>query len=197
MSFPCKRESITKGTYMYIGEMLHAIRKSKRISLTELSEKSGVQMATLSRIENKKMVGTLESHIQIAKALGIDVTELYKGLSHQNAIIDFGNDKNTDVFTHSDEASFEILTKNIMNKKMMPTLVRIEEGGKTNKEQSPGGAEKFIFVLDGHVEININSQLFTLHKNNTLYFDASLPHFYRNTGKGVIRLISVVTPVSL
>jgi len=61
---------------MYIGEKLHAIRKAKRISLTELSEKSGVQMATLSRIENKKMVGTLESHMQIAKVLGIDVTEL-------------------------------------------------------------------------------------------------------------------------
>ena len=39
---------------MYIGEKLHAIRKAKRISLTELSEKSGVQMATLSRIENQK-----------------------------------------------------------------------------------------------------------------------------------------------
>ena len=106
----------------------------------------------------------------------------------QNAIIDFGNDKNTDVFTHSDEASFEILTKNIMNKKMMPTLVRIEEGGKTNKEQSQGGAEKFIFVLDGHVEINVNNQVFILHKYNTLYFDASLPHHFRNTGKGAAKI---------
>lgn len=182
---------------MYIGEKLHAIRKAKRISLTELSEKSGVQMATLSRIENKKMVGTLESHIQIAKVLGIDVTELYKGLSQQNAIIDFGNDKNTDVFTHSDEASFEILTKNIMNKKMMPTLVRIEEGGKTNKEQNQGGSEKFVFVIDGHVEVNINNQAFALHKNNTLYFDATLPHYFRNTGKGIVKLICVGTPVSL
>ena len=182
---------------MYIGEKLHAIRKAKRISLTELSEKSGVQMATLSRIENKKMVGTLESHMQIAKALGIDITELYKGLSHQNAIVDFGHDKNMDVFTHSDEASYEILTKNIMNKKMMPTLVRIEEGGKTNKEQNQIGTEKFIFVLDGHVEINVNAQVFTLHKYNTLYFDASLPHFFKNTGKGVVKIICVGTPVSL
>ena len=182
---------------MYIGEKLHAIRKAKRISLTELSGKSGVQMATLSRIENKKMVGTLESHMQIAKALGIDVTELYQGLSHQNALIDFGHDKNTDVFTHSDAASFEILTKNILNKKMMPTLVRIEEGGKTNKEQAQGGAEKFIFLLDGHVEINVNSQVFILNKFNTLYFDAALPHYFRNIGKGVVKLISVVTPVSL
>jgi len=182
---------------MYIGEKLHAIRKAKRISLTELSEKSGVQMATLSRIENKKMVGTLDSHMQIAKALGIDVTELYKGLSHQNATIDFGHDKNTDVFTHSDGASFEILTKNIMTKKMMPTLVRLEEGGKTSKEQSSGGAEKFIFVLDGHVDVNIDAQVFNLHKYNTLYFDASLPHFYTNAGKGVVKIICVGTPVSL
>ena len=143
------------------------------------------------------MVGTLESHMQIAKVLGIDVTELYKGLSHQNAIIDFGNDRNTDVFTHSDEASFEILTKNIMNKKMMPTLVRIEEGGKTNKEQNQGGSEKFVFVLDGHVEVNINNQAFALHKYNTLYFDATLPHYFRNTGKGIVKLICVGTPVSL
>ena len=182
---------------MFIGEKLHALRKAKRISLTELSEKSGVQMATLSRIENKKMVGTLDSHMQIAKALGVDVTDLYKGLSHQNAVIEFGHEKNTDVFTHSDEASFEILTKNIMNKKMMPTLVRIEEGGKTNKEQAQGGTEKFIFVLDGHVEISVNGQLFTLHKFNTLYFDASLPHFFRNNGKGAVKLICVGTPVSL
>ncbi|MDE1921687.1 MAG: helix-turn-helix transcriptional regulator [Candidatus Omnitrophica bacterium] len=182
---------------MYIGERLHAIRKAKKVSLTELSEKSRVQMATLSRIENKKMVGTLESHIQIAKALGIDVTELYKGITQENAIIDFGPEKNMDVFTHSDEASFEILTKNIMNKKMMPTLVRIEEGGKTNKEQASGGTEKFIFVLDGHVEINVNNQIFNLHKYNTLYFDASLPHYLRNTGKGTAKLICVGTPVSL
>ncbi len=182
---------------MFIGEKLHAIRKAKHISLTELSEKSGVQMATLSRIENKKMVGTLDSHMQIAKALGIDVTELYKGMSHQNAIIDFGADKNSEVFTHSDDASFEILTKNIMNKKMMPTLVRIEEGGRTNKEQAQPGSEKFIFVLDGHVEHNVNNQIFNLHKYNTLYFDASLAHQYRNTGKGMVKIISVGTPVSL
>jgi len=182
---------------MYIGEKLEAIRRAKKMSLTELSEKSGVQMATLSRIENKKMIGTLESHMAISKALGIDITELYKGLAQQNAIIDFGRDKETDVFTHSDVASYEILTKNIMNKKMMPTLVRIAPEGKTNKEQNEVGTEKFIFVLDGKVEINVNNQIFNLHKYNTLYFDASLPHYYRNLGKTPVKLICVGTPVAL
>ena len=182
---------------MYIGEKLYQIRRSKRISLTELSQQSGVQMATLSRIENKKMIGTLESHMQIAKALGIEITELYKDLGHENTMIDLGSEKNLDVFTHSDEFSFEILTKNLMNKKMMPTLIRIEEGGKTTNEKNQINSEKFIYVLEGHVEVNVNDQTFTLHKSNTLYFDASLPHHFVNSGKGIVRILCVSTPVSL
>src|SRR5882757_9175179 len=75
-----------KGHVMFIGSKMLALRKAKRMSLTELSQTSGVQLATLSRIENMKMVGTLESHIQIAKALGVDVTELYKDITRESAI---------------------------------------------------------------------------------------------------------------
>lgn len=66
---------------MYIGEKIHQLRKKNKISLVELSKLSGVQIATISRIENKKMVGTLESHMNISKALGIDVTELYQDIT--------------------------------------------------------------------------------------------------------------------
>ena len=183
---------------MYIGNTLHAIRKSKKISLTELSQKSGVQMATLSRIENMKMVGTLESHINIAKALEIDVTQLYENIDKQNSTIDFVNDlKPTDIFTHSEQSSFEILTKNILNKKMMPILIRIEAHGKTNKEQLKIGSEKFIFLLEGNIEALIGEQKFNLNKSNTLYFDASLPHQFFNIGKNTARILCIGTPVSL
>lgn len=182
---------------MYIGNTLQTIRRAKRMSLTELSQKSGVQMATLSRIENMKMVGTLESHINIAKALGVDVTDLYKNIDKEQASVDFGGSSATDVFTHSDQASVEILTKNILNKKMMPALIRIEPNGKTNKEQNKNGSEKFIFLLEGAVEVIIGEQKFNLHKNNTLYFNAALPHQFINQGKSAVKILCIVTPVSL
>ena len=183
---------------MYIGSKLRSLRKTQKMSLTELSEKSGIQMATLSRIENMKMVGTLESHINIAKALGIDITELYRDIDKQSATVDFGNDQSrTDMFTHSEHSSSEILTKNVLQKKMMPVLVRIDPNGKTNKEQDKPGAEKFIFVLEGTVEAHINDQKFTLHKGNTLYFNASLPHSFMNMGKAAAKLLCIETPVSL
>jgi transcriptional regulator with XRE-family HTH domain len=183
---------------MYIGNKLHAIRKSKKMSLTELSQQSGVQLATLSRIENMKMVGTLESHINIAKALGVDVTELYKDIDKESAIIEYSNPQTrTDVFTHSEHSSYEILTKNVLQKKMMPILIRIDPHGKTNQEQNQPGSEKFVFVLEGTVEANINEQKFTLNKHNTLYFNSSLTHNFINIGKSTAKVLCLGTPVSL
>ena len=183
---------------MYIGKKMEAIRKAQRISLTEVSKRSGIQLATLSRIENMKMVGTLESHINIAKALGIDVTELYKGIDQKPSILDTGPDTSgEDIFTHSEHSSYEILTKNVLRKKMMPVLIRIEAGGRTNAEQSPMGTEKFIFVLEGAVEAEISKEKFLLKKHNTFYFDASIPHHFINKGRSTARVLCVATPVSL
>ncbi|MCK5178412.1 MAG: helix-turn-helix transcriptional regulator, partial [Candidatus Omnitrophica bacterium] len=62
---------------MYIGKRLRELRMAQGMSLSGLAEKSGVQIATLSRIEHLKMTGTVESHMNIARALDIDITQLY------------------------------------------------------------------------------------------------------------------------
>ena len=183
---------------MLIGPKIRELRKACRMTLLELSEKSGVQLATLSRMENKKMVGTVESHMHIAKALGIELTELYADLKIPKEKPQVETPKSlSDVFTHSDKSSCEILTKNIFNKKMMPMLLRIEPGGKSNTEQNDRGAEKFVFVLEGDIEVTVGEDKFKLQKYNTLYFDASLTHSFTNTGKQQARVICVTTPVEL
>lgn len=183
---------------MLIGDKLQEIRKFQKMTLTELSDKSGVQLATLSRIENKKMTGTIESHLAIAKALGIEVVDLYKSVIHENKEIEISKAaEKSEIFTHNEKSSFEILTKNVLSKQMMPTLIRIEHGGSTQKEQNSTNSEKFIFVLDGSVEVHIDNKTFPLKKNDSLYFDASLPHLLKNISKNTIKLLCVATPVAL
>ncbi len=183
---------------MFIGKRIQNIRKTKKMKLIELSLATGIQLATLSRIENMKMTGTLESHIKIANALGIDITELYRDIEKENAVIEYQNQQDSaDIFSHSDNAISEILTKNILGKKMMPILLRIETGGKTNTEENRPGSEKFIFVIEGTVEITIHDKQYHLTKHNTLYFDASLPHSFINKGKYTAKILTVSTPVTL
>jgi glyoxylate utilization-related uncharacterized protein len=103
----------------------------------------------------------------------------------------------TDVFVHDKKAASEILAPNVLNKKMMPTLIRMSRGGNTHKEETKPGIEKFLYVLYGKVEANIGNEKYSLSKGDTLYFESSAPHYFRNTGKGDARIISVVCPPAL
>lgn len=183
---------------MYIGKRLKEIRQAQGMSLTALAEKSGVQIATLSRMENLKMTGTLESHMRIAQALGVDITHLYSNIIRPEDKVDVRTPQTaTDVFTHSDKSSYEILTSRVLSKKMMPILLKIEPEGSTNKEQNAPGSEKFIFVLEGKIEARIGGESYLLSKAASLYFDASLEHYFVNKGKTTARAVCVGTPVAL
>lgn len=183
---------------MYIGKRVQELRKVKGMSLTELAEKSGVQIASLSRIENMKMTGTLESHMNIARALGVDVTQLYTAIIKEEDKARVHTSKSvSDVFVHSEKSSYEILTANVLGKRMMPILLKIEPEGRTNMEQNPPGSEKFIFVLEGKIEVHVGEKTYSLSRNHTLYFDASLEHTFVNAGKMTARVICVGTPVAL
>ena len=183
---------------MLIGSKIKELRKTRKMTLTELSQASGVQLATLSRIENLKMTGTLDSHMNIAKALGVGITELYSNIVQEDKKIEVqAAGKSTDIFVHRHKSSYEILTAKVLTKKMMPVLLRVEPSGKTDLEQNAPGTEKFVFVLEGELEIKIGDDTYSLSKHNTLYFDASAPHFFVNQGKTPVRAISVSTPVAL
>ncbi len=183
---------------MYIGEKVKELRNLQRISLSELAQKSGVQIATLSRIEHQKMTGTLESHIKIAQALGVDITVLYSNISETTVHPDNKAKKNqSEVFVHSDKSSYEILTNKVLTKRMMPILLKIDPEGSTNREENPKGTEKFIYILDGRVEVKVENESYQLGKNNSLYLDASKPHKIINLNKSPAKIICVTTPVHL
>jgi len=183
---------------MGLGQKLKELRKIQNMTLVQLSEKSGVQVATLSRIENERMTGTLESHMAIATALSVDVTQLYSGLVEPAGRIEVQDNKTQkDVFVHSDKASYEILTTNVLKKKMMPTLLKIESGGQTNTEENALGTEKFVYVLEGSIEVTIGSDAYALSKGNSLYFDASFKHFIKNKIKSTAKILVTASPSTI
>jgi len=183
---------------MKVGEIVHKLRKEKKMTLLDLSEKSGVALATLSRMENGKMTGTLESHMNICRALEAPLTDLYKDLTSSAKKVEMqARDARTDVFIHDKRAKSELLSATSLNKKMMPTMIKISKGGRTHSEETKTGVEKFIYVLDGKLEANIGKEVFKLARGNTLYFESSVPHHFKNTGALEARLISVVSPPAL
>ena len=172
-----------------MGKIIQGLRKEKKMTLLELSEKSGVALATLSRIENGKMTGRLESHINISQALEIPLTDLYKDIVPSMPIEVRPKSK---VFVHSKNTSSEILIQGA--RKIMPISIKISKGESTDKEATKPGVEKFIYMAQGKVEAIIGEERHNLTKGGIIYFDASLPHRFKNTGSGEACLICVVCP---
>jgi quercetin dioxygenase-like cupin family protein/DNA-binding Xre family transcriptional regulator len=183
---------------MNIGETIRKLRKEKKMTLLELSERSGVALATLSRMENGKMTGTLESHVNICRALEVPLTDIYKDLIASSEKVEVETKKaGTGVFVHDKRASSEMLAANSFNKNMVPMMIKISKNGDTHPEKTKSGIEKFIYVLDGKLEAEIGGNKYKLIKGDTLYFESSAPHHFKNTGSSEVRLISVVSPPAL
>jgi len=183
---------------MHVGEIIHNIRKEKKMTLVGLSDKSGVALATLSRIENGRMMGTLQSHIDIAKALEISLPDLYKDLSASKKRVEVKTRKShADVFMHDKKATSEMLASGVLNKKMLPILIKINKDGTTHKEETKIGIEKFIYILSGKIEADIGDNKYELTRGDSLYFESSIPHYFRNVGAEECTLISVACPPTL
>ena len=181
-----------------VGERLRLLRKQQKLTLTELAKASGVDVATISRIETGKMSGTLESHIRLSTALGLKLTELYAGIEElraKRAATILPSAQHKDVYVHeAGKSSITLLTSEIMQKKLMPVLVAVEPGGRTQREEAKVGTERFLYVLEGTLEARVGEETHLLKRGSSLYLDAAVPHSFKNSGRVVAKFISVVTP---
>ena len=180
---------------MMIGGRIRDLRQDNGFTLEDLSNKSGIALATLSRIENEKMVGTLDSHLKLSKALGITLSQLFLGLEGDSAEIALQKqDLRKDVYVHNTKYSTELLTSGNGDKTLTPIMIKLLPGGNTDKESTKIGIEKFIYVLEGKIEAAIGDENYQLGPGDTLYFNASLMHQLSNTGNMPAKCICVVSP---
>ncbi|MBI4335717.1 MAG: cupin domain-containing protein [Candidatus Omnitrophica bacterium] len=180
---------------MDLGKRIRQLRKKRGMTLLEVSKKSGVALATLSRIETGRMTGTLESHTRIARTFDMGLPEFYSEMDSPATAQ--SKDDYADVFVHDKKTSSVILTKDVLNKRMLPQLVGLQPSARTAAEQFKKGAEKFIYVLQGKIELVVGDTRNDLEKGATLYLDASCPHYARNTGNSTAEFLSVLTPAIL
>jgi len=166
-----------------LGKRIQTLRKEKQLTLVDVAQRTGIDQATLSRIENGKMTGTLHSHMKIADVLQIPLPSLYENMLSE--------------VDKAQERTAELLASGILRKKMLPTILELKAKGRTAKEIYSAQSERFLYVLKGAVEITLAAEKQILKEGHSLYFDASKPHYLRNVTRSESRCLSVLTPHSL
>lgn len=178
-----------------LGNRIRTIRKEKKVTLVELSKRTGVAQATLSRIETGQMIGTVESHTKIAEALGLGLAELYAPLDRRyHEISHTKKDTPPKVVHQGRGCQMELLTQEVTKKKITPLLLTLSGDSRTTMEHNDRGVEKFVWVLEGEVEVSLDKENHNLKSGETLYFDASLPHRLSNPKSKTAKAFVAVSP---
>lgn len=182
---------------MDIGKRIRDLRRVKDITLIDLADKTGVAQATLSRIETGVMTGTVESHMKIAHALGMTLSELYSGLdSPEKEAVHTPKSKIEPVSAGS-KVRKELLTDNISNKKMAPILITLRADAETAPKTDEIGTEKILFVLQGTITAKLRDIEHKLKSHETLYFDSSLPYKLINNSGKEAKILAVTSPAAI
>ena len=178
-----------------LGQRIRTIRKKKNLTLIEVAKKTGIAQATLSRIETGTMMGTVESHEKIAEVLGLGLAELYTGVDRRyEQLAHLTGETERKVAHHGKNVQVEVMTTESSKKKITPLLLTLQGEGQTQREKSERGVEKFIFLLEGEVKVKVEDEEYLLRPEETLYFDASLPHQIINEKQKPARLLIAVSP---
>ncbi len=165
-----------------VGSRIKEIRKEKKITLIELSERTDVAQATLSRMENGQMLGTVESHRRIAETLGVSLSNLYDGIDERaQKVHQQKSSEPRKVLTKRDDFKAELLTSaDLSSKKIVPVLITIHPNAKTSRDNGENGIDKFVWMMDGEIKVVFKNAEYELKTGDSIYFDASAWHQFEN-----------------
>ena len=169
-----------------LGIRLREIRKHKGWTLSDVSERTGLAVSTISKVERGRIALAYDKFMQLARGLEVDVTEL---IGHAGTRFQPGAaavTRSNGAYLHeTDTYVYEMLNTQLRNKHMVPSRVRIkarDESEFPDFIRHPG--EEFVFVLSGRLRVHFESRDdVVLDAGDSVYFDSAVGHVYISEGK--------------
>jgi len=175
-----------------LGEMIKQLRKEQRKTLKEISEQTNLSISFLSQLEHNKTSATLESLRKISDALGVNPSYFFSiekevGTSASQSVVQRATD---DADTHKTSFVYKNLTGNMENPLFTPLFITLHPGDNRGNLFSHKGQE-FLFVLEGTLTVLIEADKYVLQPYESIFLDASKPHYWRNDTDEVIKFLCI------
>lgn len=156
------------------------IREQKKLTLDAAAEATGVSRSMLAQIEKGDVNPTISVLWKIANGFKVSFTMLVEKEDDTVCVVrqadteplkeDGGRYLNYPVFSFDEKTLFETYR------------IVIEKSGALSAQPHMNGAEEYITVFAGQVEITVAEDSFQLSKGDSIRFLANVPHSYRNVG---------------
>ena len=164
------------------------MRMQRKLALADVGRAVGVSVGFLSAVERGQMTASVGTLRKLAAFFDLNILDFFHSedppqavvCPHQRKVLEAGPGVRMDLLAWG-------------NTVMEPHLFHVAPGkGSGGSYAHPG--EEFLFVLNGQLEISLAGELHRLSAGDSLYFDSSTPHTWRNPGKKETRILWINTP---
>lgn len=160
-----------------VGQRIRALRERQELSLRALSARCGLSINAISQIERGENSPTVASLHQLAGALGVSITELFRG-DHEHSVVYVPAAAR--LLTESSGVQMESLGIGLPYQQLQPFLVTIEPGAGITDQPVTHEGEEFIYCLSGEIDYHIGQESYHLDAGDSLLFDSARPHSFYN-----------------
>jgi DNA-binding transcriptional MerR regulator/quercetin dioxygenase-like cupin family protein len=171
------------------GQRFRRLRIRRKLSLAQVAKATGVSVGFLSAIERGQMRSSVATLRRIARFYRTNILSLFEAAGENPRLVRPWQRK---ILETTAGVRMELLAWG--NTAMEPHLFRIKPNGGSGESYAHEG-EEFLHILRGEFEIWLNnSEHYRLKTGDSLYFESSTPHRWRNPGRTETWLLWVNTP---
>lgn len=175
-----------------VGQRLQELRQLHGLSLRALAEMSGLNVNTLSLIENDKSSPNVSTLQQLASALNVPVTVFFEtSTSLKSVVFQKSGERPTTAFP---QGIFEDLGGGLALGEATPLLMILKPNEVSDPDSFVHTGQEFVYCLEGNIKFWVGDESYVLEPGDSLIFEAHIPHRWENLSNSISRSILIICP---
>ena len=185
-----------------IGMQLRHARLVKGLRLKDVADRSGYSESLISKIENNKVMPSINTLHRIARVLDTSMAALLSDGGGTANVVMTPEQRPLIVAdavpgtSDSDGTEAEVMIPFGASNMLEAFLVRVQPGGSSGGVRHHDG-EEVGFVRCGELTLVVNGESHHLKAGDSFFFPSKQPHSFSNPGKVATEIVWINTPPSL
>jgi transcriptional regulator with XRE-family HTH domain len=174
-----------------LGKTVQRLRKAYSLSLSELSEQSGVAKSIISQIERNETNPTLATIWRLAQALDVSIERVLQDRD-DSPFIEKVSKGDTPILVSDDGKCRLAITGWIKTVEWLQCYdFFAEPGGTLESEAHQRGAVECLTVIRGELQVEVAGETEIVRTDETLRYRADRRHVIRNAGAAPARAVMI------
>jgi len=176
-----------------VGRRLRELRVARGLSMRALAQQSGLNVNTLSLIENQHTSPSVSTLQQLAKTLQVSISAFFEtGQGNKQVVHQKTGARPRAAFTHG---TMEDLGAGMSRFGAEPLIVTLAPKADSGKNPIAHTGREFVYCLEGRIAYSVDTETYLLEPGDSLLFEAYLPHHWKNLDGTPSRTLLVLCPM--